>query len=225
MLRAILKLVAVGAVIAVFGVADSIELYAIGGGALLLLPFVIHRIDRPRCDRRARQAVAIDEPKSRAHTTLDVIPLPRPQATEDDIEGLTVRAPMSHEQAYEMHARYAPSFDQQSAIARYEAQRLEAPAYGADAIPEAVPEHDPPPMFDQGRYATALQYADAFEEQLTRTRRTAAYQVAQPRRIARGSYTPQQYRAVDTRSDQLAMSPSDWDEKTLIGVHPMKPTK
>ncbi len=209
MLRAILKLVAVGAVIAVFGVADSTELYAIGGVALLLLPFAIHRIDR-----RPRRTV----PQSRAQITLDVIPLPAPLPTDqedEDIEGLTVRAPMSHQEAYEMHARYAPAFDQAAAIARYEAYQPGE----LEAVPEEV--HDPVPMFDQRRYATALQYADAFEEQLTRTRRTAAYQVAQPPRMARGSYTPQQYRRGETRSNQLAMSP-DWDEKTLVGVHPLK---
>lgn len=212
MLRAILKLIAVGAVVAVFCLADSIELYAIGGGALLLLPFVIHRIDQG-----ARKAAVMTE--SHAHVTLDVIPLPAPHQTDDDIEGHTVRAPMSHEEAYEMHARYAPSFDQQAAIARYQAHQRE------DAVPEVVSEEDPLPMFDQRRYAAALQYADAFEEQLTHARRTSAYQVAKPRRVARGSYTPQQYRAVDTRSDQLAMSPSDWDEKTLVGWTPNKPAK
>jgi hypothetical protein len=196
-MRAILKLILVGGVAVLFGYADSVELYAAGGGALLLLPFAIWRIDRrPR-------AVAL--PIANASATMTVMPLPRPAAVDDDIEGKTVRAPMSHQDAYDMHARYAPSFDQQVAIARYEAHQT-----------KQVPEQDPP-SFDQGRYAQALQYAEAFEAQLSVQRRTAAYSVAQPRRIARGSYTPQQYRAADTRSDQ------QWDEpKTLIGVKPIK---
>lgn len=204
MLRAILKLIAVGAVIAVCGTADSPELYAAGGGALLVLPFAIHLLDR------GRARVATGAPRQR--TTLDVIPLPAPPTSADDPEGVTVRAPMSHEEAYEMHARYAPSFDQQLAIARYEAQ------HGGHQV-VASAEHHPSPAFDQGRYAAALQYADAFEAQLSRTRRTAAYEVAAPRRMARGSVTPRTYRAVDMRSDQR---PSDWDDKTLVGVPPHK---
>ena len=222
MLRAILKLVAVGAVITLCSVASSIELYAASGGAVLLLPFAVVLIGPRRKPQKTEAA---------ARKTLDVIPLPSPQfvhgATpmpmestampmtvihDDDIEGKTVRAPMTSEQAYAMHARYAPSFDQQVAIARYEARQPE---------PTAIPQQDPP-AFDQQRYAAALQYAQAFESQLMKARRTAAYEVA-PRRIARGSYTPLQYRAV--RSDQLdslAMSPSDWDEKTLLGVRPTK---
>jgi hypothetical protein len=116
-----------------------------------------------------------------------------------------------------MHSRYAPAFDQQAAIARYEARRGE---------PDAVPEHNgfvEDENFDQGRYAQALQYADAFEAQLSAQRRTAAYSVAQPRRMARGSYTPQQYRTADTRSDRASSQPGEWDEpKTLIGVKPAK---
>lgn len=117
-----------------------------------------------------------------------------------------------------MHARYAPYFDQQSALARYQAEHGE--------IEEERPvasENDPPstPTFDQHRYAQALQYADAFEEQLTAKRRTAAYDVAQPQRMARGSYAPQQYRTA--RSDQRP--PQDWDAKTLVGVRSVKPAK
>ena len=220
MLRAILKLVAVGAVITLCSVASSIELYA-ASGAVLLLPFAVVLIG-PR--RQAQKTEAT------ARKTLDVIPLPTPQfvlgATpmpmestampmtvirdDDDIEGKTVRAPMTSEQAYEMHARYAPSFDRQVAIARYEARQ---PA------PAAAPEQQPP-AFDQQRYAAALQYAQAFESQLMKARRTAAYEVA-PRRMARGSYTPLQSARSD-QLDSLAMSPSDWDEKTLLGVQPTK---
>jgi hypothetical protein len=195
----------------------------------LLLPFAIHAIG----PRRKTAAPA------KAHKTLDVMPLPTPQfvaretpmpmvsmampmavtTDDDDIEGKTMRAPMSNEEAYEMHARYAPAFDQQAAIARYRAQ------YGEDQHEPAAPQHDPALAFDQRTYAAALEYANAFESQLMRTRRTAAYEVAAPRRIARGSFTPHQYQAVDRRSDQLAISPSDWDAKTLIGVHPLKPGK
>lgn len=151
----------------------------------------------------------IPEPVADPGKTVHVIPLPSP-VDPGDIEGKTVRAPMSHEEAHEMHARYAPSFDQQLALNRHIEEH-------GDAVPEAVPEHDPP-GFDQHRYATALQYADAFEAQLTQQRRTQAYQVAQPRRIARGSYTPQHY--AGQRSDQPA---SQWDEpKTQLGVHPLK---
>src|SRR5512140_1067713 len=84
-MRAIWKTLAVGAVIAVLGTADSIEMYAVGGALLLALPFVVWRIDRRR---RVEEAVV-----AKAATTLDVIPLPRPAALEDDIEGKTVRAP------------------------------------------------------------------------------------------------------------------------------------
>jgi hypothetical protein len=214
-MRAVLKLIAAGAVIAVCGVAQSIELYAVGGGMLLLLPFAIIATERKPAKPEAITAA----------TTLDVIPLPTPQPPviarpqpmpareDDDIEGKTVRAPMSLDEAYEMHARYAPAFDQQVAISRYQAK------YGDDHEPVLEPHHQPP-SFDQGRYARALQYADAFDEQLTARRRTSAYEVAPPRRIARGSYTPQQYRRVDTRSDQR-----DWDAKTIVGVPPAKPAK
>lgn len=193
MLRAILKLVAVGGVVALCGTADSTELYAAGGGALLAMPFAVALIDRRT------------EPPKRV--TVDVVPLPAP----DDVEGVTVRAPMTSEEAYEMHARYATNFDQQAAIARYEAQ------HGL--------EFDPAPSageFDQGAYATALQYADAFEAQLNRQRRTSAYQIAPPRRTARGSVAPQTYRAVDIRPRPVATTPSDWEERTLVGVHPLK---
>jgi hypothetical protein len=218
-MRAILKLIAVGAVIAVFGVADSIDLYAIGGGLLLLLPFAIYRID-PRAHVTSLPAEAAF---ATAATTLDVIPLPRPLAAiEDDIEGKTVRAPMSHEEAYEMHARYSPYFDQQLALARYQAEHGDADVE-ADEMPEQEPESQP--MFDQHRYAQALKYADAFEEQLTARRRTAAYEVAPPRRVARGSYTPQQYRARNIRSDQRPSNSNDWESKTLVGVRPVKAGK
>jgi len=204
MLRAILKLVAVSAVIVVCGSADSIELSAIGGGALVLLPFVVTRIDRIAQVDRPAQVLLV-----KAATTLDVIPLPRPVVArdhDDDVEGVTTRAPVSHEEAYEMHQRYAPGFDQQAAIARYCASH-------ADQESTAHQAH----VFDQHRYAAALQYAQAFESQLAKSRRTSAYQVAPPRRMARGSVTPQRYRALDTRSDQRA-----WDEDTLVGVHPLK---
>lgn len=222
-MRAILKLVAVGAVIGMFGIADSIELYAIGGGLLLLMPFVVQRLDR----RVAAPVAPAKPPPHRHDVTMNVapLPMPRPQPMEgrpddDDVEGKTVRAPMSHEEAYQMHARYAPSFDQQAAIARYEAK------HGEVVWEDAVPEQDPP-AFDQGRYAMALQYADAFEEQLTSRRRTAAYEVASPRRIARGSYTPQQYRAASppSRSDQPRATTQDWETRTLVGVRPVKPAK
>jgi hypothetical protein len=211
-MRAILKLILVAGVATLFGFADSIELYAAGGAALLLLPFAIWRIDR-----RAKpiQAKPVEPFADKAAVTMNVMPLPRPLPVDDDIEGKTVRAPTAHEQAYEMHARYATAFDQQAAIGRYEARRGEPGEH-------AVPEQDPP-SFDQRRYADALQYAEAFEAQLSKQRRTAAYQVAQPRRVARGSYTPQQYRNADARSDQQAPSREDWDDpKTLIGVKPAK---
>jgi hypothetical protein len=225
-MRAILKLIAVCWVIAVFGIADSIEappeaLYAAGGVLLLLLPFVIQRIDRRAI---ATPPSPRGEPAfARESITLDVIPLPQPNAIEDDLEGKTVRAPMSHEEAYEMHARYAPYFDQQAALARYQAEHGEADVE-ATVAPEQAPASQP--MFDQHRYAQALQYADAFEEQLTARRRTAAYEVAPPHRVARGSYTPRQYRAAHgVRSDQRPSNSSDWESKTLIGVRPVKPAK
>jgi hypothetical protein len=203
-MRAILKLVLVAGVVGLCAYADSIELYIAGGASLLVLPFLIARVDR-------RREEVIELVKS--DRTMNVMPLPQPMPIDDDIEGKTVRAPMSMEQAHEMHARYAPSFDQQAAIARYEAR------HGSER-PSAIPQHDPP-SFDQGRYAQALEYANAFDAQLTNARRTAAYAVAVPRRMARGSYTPQQYRDEDKRSDQRGSS--QWDEpKTLIGVKPAK---
>ncbi len=205
MLRAILKLVAVGGVVTLCGMASSDELYAASGGALLALPFAVVLIDRKKAVRAASEPVDL----ARAHTTLDVMPLPAPESPED-IEGLTVRAPMSNQEAYEMHARYAPNFDQQAAIARYEAQRDEVLSQEAASDPAS---------FDQGRYAAALQYAEAFDAQL-RNRRTAAYEVAPPRRMARGSVTPQRYRVIDKT---FATSP-DWEgeEKTIVGVPPAK---
>lgn len=201
MLRAILKLVAVGSVVTVCGIADAPELYAAGGGGLLLLPFAVVLVDRKKA--AAVQAEPVDLAK--AHTTLDVIPLPAP-LSPDDPEGLTVRAPMSSEEAHEMHARYAPSFDQQSAIARYEAALRDEP------VPQP-----PTAEFDQGRYAAALQYVEAFDAQLNRQRRTAAYDVAPPRRTARGSVTPQTYRRIDKA---FATSPTDWEDRTIVGVPP-----
>jgi hypothetical protein len=199
MLRAILKLVAVGGVVALCGTADSTELYAAGGGALLAMPFAVVLIDRKKQEAPKR-------------VTVDVIPLPAPAM--DDIEGATVRAPMTSEEAYEMHARYATNFDQQAAIARYEAQ------HGLE-----FDQPSPASEFDQGAYATALQYADAFEAQLNRQRRTSAYQISPPRRTARGSVAPQTYRTVDIRPRPVATSRSDWEDKTLVGIHPLKRVK
>lgn len=197
MLRALLKLALVGGVVTLGGIATSPDLYAASGGALLVLPFAVARVDRKRAESQP------------AHT-LEMMPLPTPRESPDDPEGLTVRAPMSSEEAYEMHARYAPSFDQQVAIARYDAQRR-----------EPLPQDPDPVSFDQGRYAAALQYVDAFDAQLTRQRRTAAYEVAPPRRMARGSVTPQQYRAGD-KAASFATSPTDWEDHTIVGVPPVK---
>lgn len=198
MLRAILKLALVGGVVTLGGLASSLELYVVSGGALLALPFAVALVDRKQA-----QQVELARP------TLEVLPLPAPESP-DDLEGLTVRAPMSSEEAYEMHARYAPNFDQQIAIARY------------DAKPAPLPPEPDPETFDQGRYAAALQYAEAFDAQLTQQRRTAAYEVAPPRRMARGSVTPQQYRAIDNVAS-FATSPTDWEDRTIVGVPP--PTK
>jgi hypothetical protein len=168
----------------------------------------------------------------KAANTLDVIPLPAPPVlpprvaapkplpsprviVDDDIEGRTVPAQMSSEEAYEMHARYAPAFDQQLAVARYVERHgdVDAPAGENDT-----------PDFDQQRYLTALQYAEAFEHQLATQRRTQVYAaIAGPRRIARGSYTPQQYQAQTKRSDHS--DPSQWENKTIVGVKPLKPAK
>lgn len=205
MLRAILKLALVGGVATLGGMASSLDLYAASGGALLALPFAVTLVDRKKVRPDA-------PPVELARTTLEVLPLPAPESP-DDLEGLTVRAPMSSEEAYEMHARYAPNFDQQVAIARYDAKQAPLP-----------PEPDPE-AFDQGRYAAALQYAEAFDAQLTRQRRTAAYEVAPPRRMARGSVTPQQYRAIDNVAS-FATSPTDWEDRTIVGVAPPKrPTR
>lgn len=190
MLRALVKLTLVGGVVTLGGLASSVELFAASGAALLVLPFAVTLVDRKRAVRAEPQPVELAAPES-----------------PDDLEGLTVRAPMSSEEAYEMHARYAPTFDQQVAIARYEAKQTPLP-------------RDPDPeTFDQERYAAALQYAMAFDAQL-RQRRTAAYEVAPPRRMARGSVTPQQYRVIDK---SFATSPTDWEDHTIVGVPP--PTK
>jgi len=214
-MRVILNLLAVGAVAAalvVAGLAETMELYAIAGTLAVALPIALWAINR-RPRRRNANREAIARP-TKAATTLDVIPLPTPYAAvDDDIEGKTVRAPMSQEEAHQMHARYAPAFDQQLAVSRYVAKHGDH---------EATPEHDPP-SFDQRRYANALQYADAFEQQLAAHRRTQAYEVARPRRIARGSYTAQQYGdARDERRDDRQRSDQqtalkDWETKTLIG--------
>ncbi len=201
------KLVLVGGVVTLCGTASSVERYAASGGALLALPFAVVWLDRKKPVRASSELVEL----ANAHTTLDVLPLPAPESP-DDIEGLTVRAPRSNQEAYEMHARYAPTFDQQAAIARYEAQYDEVPQDPASD----------PASFDQGRYAAALQYAEAFDAQLTRGRRTAAYEVAPPRRMARGSVTPQTYRVLDK---SLATSPTDWEDNTIVGVPPAKRVK
>jgi hypothetical protein len=201
------------------------ELLLIGTAAAILLLtitiwWVVGRRRRTRLDVR------------KAANTLDVIPLPAPpvlppqimapkprppapRPADDDVEGRTVPAQMTSEEAYEMHARYAPAFDQQLAVARYVERHgdVDVSAGESDA-----------PDFDQQRYVNALQYAEAFEHQLAMQRRTQVYAaIAGPRRIARGSYTPQQYQAQTKRSDHA--DPSQWDNKTLVGVKPVKPAK
>ncbi len=185
---------------------------------LKLLAAMFHR--RPRTLALPEPTVIEREP-DQAAATLHVIPLPPPVVIADDVEGLTVRAPLSHEEAYEMHARYAPAFDQQAAVNRYVERHGDEIAASPDEV--AVPQHDPP-SFDQHRYANALQYADAFEQQLAaQRRRTQAYELAQPRgRIARGSYTPLQYKEpARQRSDQPS-SATDFESRTIVGIPPRK---
>jgi hypothetical protein len=196
-MRAIIKLIAVGAVVAMFALDGYVDIepasLAIGGATLLVVvAFAISRLDR-----RA--------PKPRV--TLRVLPIA--QVTDDDIEGKTVRAPTAAELAYQMHQRYAPAFDQQAALARH----LER--YGDERY---APEHDHHADFDPHAYQQAQaaaasfdvepvtetdEYARMFDEQLLMPqRKTRAYEMP-PMRFARGSRTGSlQYAAPDDEPSQ-----------------------
>lgn len=211
-MRAIVKLIAVIAVVGVFSLDRRVEFAASGAVLLVIVAFVIRRIDRT--DRIA----AAPAPR----VTLEVVPLQAPRDLDDDIEGMTVPARMSDAAAYELHERYAPTFDQQLALNRH-LERHGDEHHAPDADQRA---------FDQHRYEQAQQYARAFDEQLAARARaprvpamraqTQAYAaVTPPRRIARGSYTPGSY----DQEARLAAEPTGWDPHHPPSVTGMRRVK
>ncbi|MEO8700151.1 MAG: hypothetical protein ABI867_08910 [Kofleriaceae bacterium] len=209
-MRAIVKLVAVVAVVAMFSLDRRVE-FALSGAALLVIVAVlIRRIDR--------SDAAFDEP-IQARVTLEVVPLQAPRDLHDDVEGMTVPARITDHAAYELHQRYAPAFDRQLAVNRH------IDRHGDDGrLLES--QH---PDFDQHRYEQAQQYARAFDEQLaararqprmpTMRAQTQAYAaVTPPRRIARGSYS-------QFERDELAAKPAGWDPHHPPSVTGMRRVK
>ena len=194
-MRVIGKLFGVAVVIAILGLGQRIELLA--GGALLLVAvaIVIARSDR--------------KPAPSARMTAEVVPLEPPRELAEDLEGMTVPAQMTAEAAAELHQRYAPAFDQQLAINRH----LER--YGDEQYDPA----DSATHYDPGAYAEARAYADAFEHQLARGRRTMQYSAPKPprERFPRGS------EPVLTR--RLEASPSGWDPHKPASVTGMRRVK
>jgi hypothetical protein len=196
-MRAIGKLIAVVVVVAILGLGQRIELLA-GGAMLLIATAIVIR----RSDRKAALA-------ARSRPTAEVIPLEAPLGMHEDLEGMTVPAPMSAEAAIDLHHRYAPSFDQQLALNRH----LEE--FGDEQYDPA----DSATHYDPQAYAEARAYADAFEAQLARGRRTLRYDAPSPprERFPRGSEQHMPRR--------LEPSPSGWDPHKPASVTGMRRVK
>jgi hypothetical protein len=190
-MRTIGKLLAVAAVVAILGLGQRIELLAGGALGLLIVAVLIARSDRSQRDRRRRP-------------TIEVAPLDVPRELAEDLEGMTVPAKMSAQDALELHQRYAPSFDQQLAVNRHIDQ------YGDETYDAA----DSATHYDPEAYAQARAYADLFDQQLSRGRRTMLYQAVKPPRLARGS-EPQ----------ILESTPSGWDPHKPASVTGMRRVK
>jgi hypothetical protein len=188
-MRALFKLIAVSAVVGLFALERRFpeyptELAIAGASALALVAAAIFALDRKRQSTQPTQI--INTPPARFATAHAAI-------GDDDVEGKTVRAPMSAREAMSMHARHAPVFDRELQMRKHEDQHA------------AWFEDDPQTAagFDQERYEQAQQYALAFDAQLSSYRRTRTYDVPTPRyEIARGSYTDGHYRAVLQRRTQ-----------------------
>ena len=125
-----------------------------------------------------------------------------------DIEGKTVRAPTAASDAYQMHARYSPVFDQAAAIHRYEQM------YGHEQDVQQAPQPVQPPQqaFDQEAYARSLQ---VFPDEVPTTLGHMA-----PKRVARGSYNESQYQqyGVQPKPQQPARGP----EKVIALTKPKR---
>jgi hypothetical protein len=186
-MRTIGKLIAVAAVVAILGLGQRIELLAGGALALVLVAVVIRSSDRKRVLR----------------STIEVAALEAPIDLAEDLEGMTVPAKMSAEDAQALHDRYAPSFDQQLAITRH------VDRYGDETYDPA----DSVTHYDPAAYAQARSYADAFDQQLARGRRTMLYDAPKPPKLARGS------------AQRLESAPSGWDPHKPASVTGMRRVK
>jgi hypothetical protein len=186
-MRALFKLIAVSAVVGLFALESRYpeylaELAIAGASALALIAAAIYALDRKR--RSTQPTQIVDVPPVRVVAAHPAV---------DDVEGKTVRAPMSRAEAMSMHARHAPAFDRELQMQRHEGDH----AGWFEDDPQTAA------SFDQDRYEQAQQYAQAFDAQLSSYRRTRTYDVPTPHyEIARGSYTDGHYRAVLQRRTQ-----------------------
>lgn len=202
-MRAILKLIAIAGVVAVIGLGQRPELLAGGGLGLVAAAVLIRRWDRKVIATAPRETVVV----AALEPPLDLV---------EDLEGMTVPARMSEQDAYELHQRYAPNFDQQAAVQRH-IERFGDERYTPEQSLGG---------FDPERYMQARSYADAFDQQLAQARRTMKYEVPQPRtvvarvpRLARGS---EQHMP---RPQGLDSEPDGWDPHKPASVTGMRRVK
>jgi hypothetical protein len=156
-MRALVKLLGVVAVVAVFSLDRRIELALCGAALLVVVAAVIRWMDRA-------EVIAVPAPR----VTLEVVPLQPPRRAgwpaADDLEGTTVPARLSERTARALHEHYAPDFDRQLAVHRH-----------IDRHGDGEPAADPArPAFDQHRYEQAQQYARAFDKSAEWRTRSAA---------------------------------------------------